>query len=397
MNKKYLFLWLSLINFAVSPVLVLAGEWTGYVAAEYAYFPQSKLDPQQFDNTNLSFSAEPEFYHAWNDDNSLTFVPFIRWDEHDAQRTHLDIRELIWTHVADDWELRAGIGKVFWGVAESQHLVDVINQIDWVENLDGEQKLGQPMVNLTLLNSWGALDLFVLPGFRERSFSGKDGRFRPIPEIDDHTEYESAGKEKHVDYAARWSQTFDDWDVGVSHFYGTSREPRIIPTMTPGGLALVPFYDIINQTGIDVQATLDEWLWKIEVIHRSGQGETFNAATGGFEYTFVGVLDSVADLGVIAEYLYDDRGSGANVSFENDLFIGARLAMNDAASSELLLGVISDVNESTRFYNLEASRRIGAAWVLSLEARFISSASNSEPLTSLRHDDSIKLELARHF
>lgn len=397
MNKKYLFLWLSLINFAVSPVLVLAGEWTGYVAAEYAYFPQSKLDPQQFDNTNLSFSAEPEFYHAWNDDNSLTFVPFIRWDEHDAQRTHLDIRELIWTHVADDWELRAGIGKVFWGVAESQHLVDVINQIDWVENLDGEQKLGQPMVNLTLLNSWGALDLFVLPGFRERSFSGKDGRFRPIPEIDDHTEYESAGKEKHVDYAARWSQTFDDWDVGVSHFYGTSREPRIIPTMTPGGLALVPFYDIINQTGIDVQATLDEWLWKIEVIHRSGQGETFNAATGGFEYTFVGVLDSVADLGVIAEYLYDDRGSGANVSFENDLFIGARLAMNDAASSELLLGVISDVNESTRFYNLEASRRIGAAWVLSLEARFISSASSSEPLTSLRHDDSIKLELARHF
>ncbi|MEH6502475.1 MAG: hypothetical protein V7682_01100 [Cycloclasticus sp.] len=397
MNRKYLFLWLSLINFAVFPGLVLAGEWTGYVAAEYAYFPQSTLDPQQFDNTNLSFSAEPEFYHAWNDDNSLTFVPFIRWDEHDAQRTHLDIRELIWTHVADDWELRAGIGKVFWGVAESQHLVDVINQIDWVENLDGEEKLGQPMVNLTLLNSWGTLDLFVLPGFRERSFSGKDGRFRPIPEIDDHTEYESGGKEKHVDYAARWSQTFDDWDVGVSHFYGTSREPRIIPTTTPGGLALVPFYDIINQTGIDVQATLDEWLWKIEVIHRSGQGETFNAATGGFEYTFVGVLDSVADLGFIAEYLYDDRGSGANVSFESDLFIGARLAMNDAASSELLLGVITDVNESTRFYNLEASRRIGAAWVLSLEARFISSVSNGEPLTALRHDDSIKLELARHF
>ena len=374
-----------------------ANEWSGYVAAEYRYFTQSALDQQQFNGGSVSFSAEPEFYHSWNDgDDAFIFSSFFRWDEHDPQRTHIDLRELMWVHAERDWELRLGVGKVFWGVTESQHLVDIINQSDTVENLDGEDKLGQTMLNLSLIKDWGTVDLFVLPGFRERTFSGKDGRFRPNPAIDDHTAYQSASKDKHVDYALRWSQTFDDWDVGISHFYGTSREPRIIPTPIPGGVALVPFYDIINQTGIDVQATLDEWLWKVEVIHRSGQGETFNAFTGGFEYTFVGVMESAADFGLIAEYLYDDRGADAGVVFDDDIFVGGRLAMNDAASSELLFGVIADVDESTRFYSLEGSRRIGADWVLSVEARFISAATNA-PLAPFRHDDVIQLELARHF
>ncbi len=375
-----------------------ANEWSGYVAAEYRHFTQSALDQHQFNGGSVSFSAEPEFYHSWNDgDDAFIFSSFFRWDEQDPQRSHVDLRELMWIHAERDWELRLGVGKVFWGVTESQHLVDIINQSDTVENLDGEDKLGQTMVNLSLIKDWGTMEFFVLPGFRERTFPGKDGRLRSIPELDDHTGYESNAKDKHIDYAIRWGQTYDDWDVGVSHFYGTSREPRIIPSLTAQGLVLTPYYDIINQTSLDVQATLDEWLWKLEVIHRSGQGETMNALTGGFEYTFVGINESVADLGVIAEYLYDDRGEGLDVLFEDDIFIGARLAMNDAASTEVLFGVISDIEENTRFYSLEASRRIGASWLLSLEARFISGVSSNEPLTSLRRDDVIQLELARHF
>ena len=53
---------------------------------------------------------------------------------------------------------------MFWGVTESQHLVDVVNQTDLVENPDGEEKLGQLMVNLTVARSWGTLNLFVAPG-----------------------------------------------------------------------------------------------------------------------------------------------------------------------------------------------------------------------------------------
>ena len=44
---------------------------------------------------------------------TITFTPFARWDEHDEERSHADIRELNWLHVSDQWEARIGIGKDF--------------------------------------------------------------------------------------------------------------------------------------------------------------------------------------------------------------------------------------------------------------------------------------------
>ena len=94
---------------------------------------------------------------------------------HDGERTHFDVRELYWETFGETWDLRIGIARVFWGVVETQHLVDIINQTDTVENSDGEDKLGQPMINLSLVRDWGTVDLFVLPGFRERTFRGVSG------------------------------------------------------------------------------------------------------------------------------------------------------------------------------------------------------------------------------
>ena len=89
-----------------------------------------------------------------------------------------------WLKVFDESELRVGLRKVFWGVTESQHLVDIINQTDLVESLDGEEKLGQPMINYALINDWGTLDLYLLPYFRERTFSGINGRLRSSLYVD---------------------------------------------------------------------------------------------------------------------------------------------------------------------------------------------------------------------
>jgi hypothetical protein len=48
-----------------------------------------------------------------------------------------------------------------------------------VENADTEDKLGQPMVQLTLTRDWGTVDFFLMSGSRERTFAGSDGRLRP--------------------------------------------------------------------------------------------------------------------------------------------------------------------------------------------------------------------------
>jgi len=357
-----------------------AGSWSGYIAGEWLGFVEDGAFPEQH-NSYLSLSTEPEYIHEWNDgDDLFTFKPFLRIDQHDNERTHADIRELSWIHAADNWEILAGIGKVYWGVTESIHLVDIINQTDQVENGDGEDKLGQPMINLSLIRGWGVVDLFVLPGFRERTFPSAEGRPRfAIPIDTDKALYKSGSKENHVDFAIRWSHYIGNWDFGLAHFSGTSREPRFVLA----GLA-IPLYELIDQTSLDLQSSIGSWLWKLEVISRSGQGPRFTAAAGGLEYTFVGVSETAMDIGIISEYLFDDRGDGISSSpfssspFQNDLVLGARLTLNDAQSTEF-------------------SRRFGDAWKLSLEARGISNTSPGSVFASFEDDQRLRIELARYF
>ncbi|MDM8558221.1 hypothetical protein [Candidatus Parabeggiatoa sp. HSG14] len=380
---------------------VQANEWSGYIAGELRYFPQSPLSADQYEDINVSIAAQPEFHHEWEDGyQSFTFVPFVRIDQHDSERTHFDIRELTWLKAAQDWELRVGIRKLFWGVTESQHLVDIVNQTDLVDHPDTEEKLGQPMINFALIRDWGTLDLFVLPGFRERTFPGSEGRLLSggIPIDTDQTRYESGAKEKHVDWAVRWSHTLEDWDIGLSHFSGTSREPRLQPGFDNADkFVLIPYYEQIDQTGIDIQITKEDILWKLELISRDNEEGRFTALTGGLEYTFVGVFESDADVGLVTEYLFDDRNSNATTPFENDFMLGLRLTLNDVQSTELLAGSILDIDNKSRSFLLEASRRFGESLKFSLDAYIYSNISEDDLAYGFRNEDFLQLELAWYF
>lgn len=381
------------------PGFLCAGEWSGYVEGQGRYFLQDPLDSDQPDHA-LSLAVQPEYFQRWdNDKQSLLFIPFARWDSEDDERSHADIRELIWTYAGNGWESRVGVGKVFWGVTEALHLVDIINQTDLVENPDGEQKLGQPMLKLSLERDWGILDFYLLAGFRERTFPGEDGRLRTHPRVDtDLAGYESDREERHLDLAIRWSHFIGDWDIGLSHFNGTSRDPLFMPLSNGAGeVVLAPFYELMRQTGLDLQATKGDWLWKLEAIHRSADSGSYNAATGGFEYTLVGIGESAMDLGLLAEYLYDDRQDAATTPFENDLFLAFRLTANDVDGSELLAGIIKDLDSSAALFNLETSRRIGNLWKVSAQARLWFNVPEDDPLYPFRQDDYVEISLSRFF
>ncbi|TGO02793.1 hypothetical protein PN36_19080 [Candidatus Thiomargarita nelsonii] len=395
---NYLFYISFLLGICLS---VQAGEWSGYIAGESRYFPESPLSANQYDDFNLSLSAQPEYRHEWDDGyQTFTFVPFVRFDQHDSERSHFDIRELTWLKAAEDWELRVGIRKLFWGVTESQHLVDIINQTDLVDHSDSEDKLGQPMFNLALIRDWGTVDFFILPGFRERTFPGSEGRLLSggIPIDSDQTRYESGAKEKHVDWAVRWEHSLGDWDLGLSHFSGTSREPRFLPSTDGAGrFVLTPYYEQINQTGFDLQITKEDMLWKLEMISRKVQDGRFTALTGGLEYSFVGVFETDADVGVLAEFLFDDRDDNAATPFENDIMLGMRLALNDVQGSDLLVGGIFDLDSSASFYFVEASRRLGESWKLSLDAYIYADMPRDDLAYGFRNEDFLQLELAWFF
>ncbi len=396
--KKTVLFQLLVLSVIVSAGTAAHADLRGNVTAEARYFPNDALYAGQED-FYPSLSAEVEFYHAFDDsDWALTVTPFYRYDAVDDERTHGDLREARLHLARGEWEWDFGLIKVFWGVTESRHLVDIINQSDFVENIDGEEKLGQPAIHGLWYRDWGTVELFALPGFRERSFPGVDGRLRgPLPVDSDAARYESADGEKHIDWALRVAGTLADvWDVGLSYFSGTSREPDLIVDAASGAPRLLPFYPLIDQLGLDVQATLENWLLKLEGIHRERKGDDVDAAVGGFEYTFYGIGGGDSDLGVLMEYHSDSRGA-ALTPFQDDLFVGMRWALNDAQSTDLLAGAFFDLELGSQAFRAEFNRRLGQKWKLTAEAQIFGHVDSRDVQFPLRRDDYLQVELGLYF
>lgn len=376
-------------------------ELTGEVSVEARIFPAEPQFSDQPRLLNLSVAITPEFEWLSEDgDQAFIFKPFYRLDQNDPSRTHADIRELYYEWVKDDITVQVGINKVFWGVTESTHLVDIINQTDFVENLDGEDKLGQLMAHLIWEAEVGTYEFFLLPGSRPRTFQNLGGRPRFGLRVDPGQRiYRNGGGEGDLDFALRYANTFGPIDLGLSYFNGTTRDPLFTlgRDRANGAPVVVPIYDQISQIGLDAQYTSGGLLLKLEAIHRSGQGDPYFAATGGFEYTFPDVKGSGIDVGLVGEYIYDERGDLAPTPFTNDIFVGTRFAFNDEASTDLLAGGIIDPKTGATFFSLEGSRRIAEDYKLSVEARAFVAVPDNDFLAGFRTDHLLQVELTRYF
>ena len=366
------------------------------IEAEYRYFLDEARFPDQLDHYP-SLAIIPEYSLEWNKGyESINFTGFFRLDR-DDERTHWDLRELYYQKAKGNWELSVGLKKIYWGVAESNHLVDIINQTDAVETFDGEEKLGQPMVQFSYItNKLGTFDFFYLPYHRKRTFPGRKGRLRFGTVIDkDDLGYESGAEEWRQDFAVRWKHYFGIFDVGLSHFYGTGREPLFV---FDGQGNVNAFYPVINQTGLDLQITHNAFLWKVESIYRNADAQDFMALVAGLEYTFSNIDGNGLDIGLLGEYLYDERDELSLNALQNDIFFGSRIAFNDVQDTSILIGGITDLESSSKIFSVEASRRFGSNWRAEVEARIFKDIEDSELiLSNFREDSFLRFTLSRFF
>ena len=348
----------SILVMSILPAQLVFGDIIGELKFDNRYFFNVGLQDQKKNHSSFSFSPE-----IFKDDSNriFHFKAKLRKDSEDSGRNLNDIQELYLINIFEDKEIKFGVSKEFWGVTETSHRVDIVNQTDFTEGFDGEEKLGQPMIKISFERPWGLLDIYALLGFRERNFSGIKGRLRsPLSINEKNSLYSSSSKNKRVDFAFRWSNYYDDLDIAISHFSGTSREPRFLPSPNEINV-LVPLYEVIDQTGLEIQYLLDSLAIKGEVISRSGHGARFTAATYGFEYTQVGFLQTRMDLGWVVEFNHDDR-------LESSPFVlGTRFSFNDIYDSQILSGFIINDRSKELGFLLEASRRIGECCLLSLE------------------------------
>ena len=393
-------------------------ELSGRFSIESRLYPDSAQHSGQRSHAS-GFTAKPELYAEDEEGRSITVSPFFRYDSADPRRTHADLREaflLLYGEAGDgEWELRLGVDRVAWGVAEVRNIVDIVNQTDLVEHPDEKTKLGQPMAHGTWSADWGALELFLLPWHRERTYPGRAGRLRSEFVVDnDRATYDSAAEERHMDWAVRYSGSFGLVDLGLSYFDGQSREPvlRPVPFDPLQGrfpTALAPHYEKIRQFGLDAQLTTGPWLLKLEAIRRLGasnrprledlklryEEDDFGAWILGGEHTLYSVFDTEAEITLLAEWHWDGRGAErATNAFENDLFLAVRLALNDVEGTEFTLSVAEDLDHAGRVFGIEAKTRLSDNWSFELEGTaFHGVGWPDDALYDVRRDTYIGLNL----
>jgi hypothetical protein len=383
-------------------------SFTGAIEGELRVFakdrPMSVQAKGPFPTVGGWFKAS----YQWNDGNDrITFMPYARADLSNTQRDLVDVREGYYLHQGSSWDVLIGSHIVFWGVTESRHLVDVVNQTDITGEFDQEDKLGQPMINLNITGEdTGTLSLYGLFGFRERNFPGKRDRLRPLlvlPTIvvsDGNRWYPwfTNDKFKHqIGFAARYSKSFTtefgSFDIAPSYFYGKNREARFVVM----GTKVIPVYDMMHQIGLEALYEVDDLQLKFEGLWRSTDADTFFAAVGGFEYFISDPFSTGADLALMGEFLFDDRNTGFNHTvFDHDVFVGVRVSFNDVSSTKLEFGAIVDVKDGSAFISAEFSRRILDSYLLNIKLHaFDISSSNSQAF--LNDENFVQMRLTRFF
>lgn len=405
--------WVSAALFALAAVIALSkmamADETAKAGPDIEIFGEIEFEGTVFakdpqfaaqERDDVSVAGKVTLQAKWWD-GDLTFrlTPFARLDLVDDRRTHFDVREAKFDLTLDKWSFTIGADTVFWGKTEAVHLVDIINQTDAVEDLDDEDRLGQPLLRVAYLSDFGEFSAFYLPYFRERTFPGREGRLRFNPTVNTNRPiYDTGAEEWTPSFALRYTGVFGDVDLGVSAFHGLGRDPAF----AFDGVSFRPFYERITQFGVDVQYTSDATLWKAEGIYRWGQKnarfreENFVALTGGVEHTLYGVFDN-ADLGLIAEYAWDSRGSNALTNFENDLILGTRLALNDEADSSLLFTGAVDMDDGAVGLRLEAERRVADNWKVALEGQAFLNADRTGVAGAFADDHFLRLKVTYFF
>ena len=165
-----------------------------------------------------------------------------------------------------------------------------------------------------------------------------------------------------------------------------------------------PHYNRITQFGLDTQFTTGSWLFKLEAIHRGGAQdslvpqEDYSAFVIGAEHTIYAVFDSDADVTLFAEWAHDGRGRRATNAFENDVFLAARLGLNDEYDTEFVASIVKSLDTDSRVLNAEFNRRISDSWSLSAQVSAFSGIGMADrPLYEVRRDSFASVNLDYSF
>ena len=209
------------------------------------------------------------------------------------------------------------------------------------------------MINFKRYLDIGDLDLYLLYPTKN-IYPLEKIRSQITLNFDDYSKYSNGASVTNLGIGARLSGYKGNIDYGISIYNGNTKDPGL--NIING--KIVPNYSEITQIGLDLQATKGDYLFKGEIISRSNQYnangiiEEYQGSILGIEHSLYGVFEKNWDLANIIEYSSDSRGSKSHHGFQNDLFYGARLVLNDIEDTQYFLSIQSDLRKKLQSFNL---------------------------------------------
>ena len=334
----------------------------------------------------ISVALSPHV-EASSERNNMVYTvhPFLRIDERDEDRTHIDLREFKAAVVTKKWQASVGFDQVHWGVMENHHLVDIVNQTDYNESPNGDDKLGQPMFRLGVNLKDALLEAMILIGYREPATPTPGARFSF--EHDYRYEYEGWGEEYHPDLALRYSKKVKNIDVGVSYFGGHTRTPELIEQ---AGEEPIWKVDLIDQVSLDINADLNRIELKAEVLYKLVDDKSTRAMVFGSEFKLI--QNQNFGVNLLAEYSWDQHGEEAfDNSFQNDLFAGVRVSLAGLNDSEILIGHNYDFDFGSQHGSVQAKVNVTKKLSVGVEGWWFNISDDDYANKSFNDDNMIQL------
>lgn len=359
-----------------------------------------------------------------------------RTDGLDQRRSIVVVEEAWIQGRAGSWRLRAGADIVNWTATEAFHPADVINARNLDSDLENFEKLGEPMV-IAQVDLWqgATVQALYMPVYMKTVFPSAASRlsFAP-PGVDLRGRrrlMDRRGRFTDDDFghqgALRLQQTIGSADVSVHALEQMDRlQPLVAIDLTD--MQPLAIFQTVRQVGGTYQhAMTGGLLVKIEAAYRwfrnpsaPAPGLFFPVAGGvpggnpqalpdrdhgtvalGLEYGLAHASGSESTFlaegqAVIAK---GEVMRAALSPFQRDVLAGYRLAFNDEASKELMLGTIWDLERAGEFLlSVSYQQRLGETWSVRLGLRVFSALDDSVSGIGVPDGgDHLRLNLIRYF
>lgn len=388
--KSMCFCLLALVTASAS---VSAQALKGFVSYDSVLYNSNEAGGKSVSR----FSGQIETTFRLNDKLTFQTRLFETYNPEDSDGNYVDPTIAKLSYSQDNWTIFAGYDIVYWGVVESQKIVNIINQRDQLRTIEGTFPLGQPMIGAVFNGLATRVEAYVLPKFIPLNFGSNRRRLGLTLPVDDEAElYEDTDAESHVDFALRVSGASGDLEYGAFVFDGTLRQPDF--KLNTAAKTLQPYYRQGIQYGVELQYTTNATLFKFEGRQTNPDTQaSYQNVVYGIEHVIGAPFGTRNELVLYLEHNWDSRGELAPNVFQNDLFVGARLNISNGLGTSIRVGGYYDLDYQSVFASALVETRLTDSLSLQARAYLVDASNPADTLTGGRNLDQLALSLKWSF